>query len=96
MTESEPAMQRRGAAIEIKGLRKEYGSGPHRLVALDDIVRRYCGNVRGDIIDGGTCYGRSELVSTAATRDLRCRLHYFDLLPMQRDWANGYMPLPAE
>jgi NitT/TauT family transport system ATP-binding protein len=30
-------MQRRGAAIEIKGLRREYGGGPDRIVALDDI-----------------------------------------------------------
>ena len=30
-------MQRRGAAIEIKGLRREYGSGEACLVALDDI-----------------------------------------------------------
>ena len=30
-------MQRRGAAIEISGLRKEYGTGSGALVALDDI-----------------------------------------------------------
>jgi NitT/TauT family transport system ATP-binding protein len=30
-------MQRRGAAITIKSLRREYGSGPSRIVALDDI-----------------------------------------------------------
>ncbi len=30
-------MQRRGAAIEIAGLRREYGDGAARLVALDDI-----------------------------------------------------------
>src|SRR5262249_43901855 len=30
-------MQRRGAAITIKGLRREYGGGPSRVVALDDI-----------------------------------------------------------
>jgi NitT/TauT family transport system ATP-binding protein len=30
-------MQRRGAAVEIAGLRREYGEGPDRLVALDDI-----------------------------------------------------------
>ena len=30
-------MLRRGAAIEIKGLRKEYGGGPDRVVALDGI-----------------------------------------------------------
>jgi NitT/TauT family transport system ATP-binding protein len=30
-------MQRRGAAVEIAGLRREYGDGTDRLVALDDI-----------------------------------------------------------
>ena len=30
-------MQRRGAAIDIKGLRRDYGSGDTRVVALDDI-----------------------------------------------------------
>ena len=29
--------ERRGAAIGIENLRKEYGSGPQRVVALDDI-----------------------------------------------------------
>src|SRR5499427_599687 len=34
------AVERRGAAIEIIGLRKEYSSGPDRVVALDDITLR--------------------------------------------------------
>ena len=31
------SLQRRGAAIEIRGLRKAYGRGPERLIALDDL-----------------------------------------------------------
>jgi len=34
------AVERRGAAIEVVGLRKEYLSGPGRVVALDDISLR--------------------------------------------------------
>jgi len=34
------AVERRGAAIDIIGLRKEYSSGPDRVVALDDITLR--------------------------------------------------------
>ena len=30
-------VERRGAAVEIAGLRKEHGSGDHRILALDDI-----------------------------------------------------------
>src|SRR5262247_4372812 len=31
------AVERRGSAIEVVGLRKEYLSGPGRVVALDDV-----------------------------------------------------------
>jgi NitT/TauT family transport system ATP-binding protein len=34
------AVERRGAAIDIVGLRKEYPGGPARVVALDDINLR--------------------------------------------------------
>ena len=37
MTQS---LERRGAAIDVTGLRKEYLSGPARVVALDDINLR--------------------------------------------------------
>ena len=41
------AVQRRGAAIDIAGLRKEYLSGPGRVLALDDInLRDRAGRVR--------------------------------------------------
>src|SRR3984893_14235786 len=62
MTESN---QRRGAAIDIIGLRKEYASGPDRVVALDDITLRIAAGEFVCIVGPSGC-GKSTLLRILA------------------------------
>ncbi len=61
-------VERRGAAIEIVGLRKEYGSGPRRVVALDGITLKIA---RGEFlcIVGPSGCGKSTLLRILAGLD---------------------------
>src|ERR1700730_16427759 len=62
MTESN---QRRGAAIDIIGLRKEYASGPDRVGALDDITLRIAAGEFVCIVGPSGC-GKSTLLRILA------------------------------
>jgi NitT/TauT family transport system ATP-binding protein len=61
-------MERRGAAIEIAGLRKEYSSGPARVVALDDIDLRIAPGEFVCIVGPSGC-GKSTLLRILAGLD---------------------------
>jgi NitT/TauT family transport system ATP-binding protein len=60
--------ERRGAAIEIAGLRKEYSSGPARVVALDDIDLRISPGEFVCIVGPSGC-GKSTLLRILAGLD---------------------------
>jgi NitT/TauT family transport system ATP-binding protein len=62
------AIERRGAAIEIAGLRKEYSSGPARVVALDDIDLRIAPGEFVCIVGPSGC-GKSTLLRILAGLD---------------------------
>jgi len=62
------AGERRGAAIEIAGLRKEYVSGPGRVVALDDINLRVAPGEFLCIVGPSGC-GKSTLLRILAGLD---------------------------
>ena len=62
------AGERRGAAIEIAGLRKEYVSGPGRVVALDDIDLRVAPGEFLCIVGPSGC-GKSTLLRILAGLD---------------------------
>src|SRR6266403_6051430 len=59
------AVERRGAAIKIIGLRKEYSSGPDRVVALDDITLRIAPGEFVCIVGPSGC-GKSTLLRILA------------------------------
>src|ERR1700741_916368 len=59
------AVERRGAAIDIIGLRKEYASGPDRVVALDDITLRIAPGEFVCIVGPSGC-GKSTLLRILA------------------------------
>src|SRR5499427_6818400 len=59
------AVERRGAAIDIIGLRKEYASGPDRVVALDDITLRIASGEFVCIVGPSGC-GKSTLLRILA------------------------------
>jgi NitT/TauT family transport system ATP-binding protein len=61
-------LERRGAAIEIVGLRKEYSSGPARVVALDDIDLRIAPGEFVCIVGPSGC-GKSTLLRILAGLD---------------------------
>jgi NitT/TauT family transport system ATP-binding protein len=62
------AIERRGAAIEVAGLRKEYSSGPARVVALDDIDLRIAPGEFVCIVGPSGC-GKSTLLRILAGLD---------------------------
>jgi NitT/TauT family transport system ATP-binding protein len=62
------AIERRGAAIEIAGLRKEYSSGPARVLALDDIDLRIAPGEFVCIVGPSGC-GKSTLLRILAGLD---------------------------
>ena len=62
------AVERRGAAIEIAGLRKEYVSGPGRVLALDDISLRIAPGEFVCIVGPSGC-GKSTLLRILAGLD---------------------------
>jgi NitT/TauT family transport system ATP-binding protein len=64
----EQPIERRGAAIEIAGLRKEYSSGPARVVALDDIDLRIAPGEFVCIVGPSGC-GKSTLLRILAGLD---------------------------
>src|SRR5215468_9801143 len=62
------AVERRGAAIEIAGLRKEYVSGPDRVLALDDVSLRIAPGEFVCIVGPSGC-GKSTLLRILAGLD---------------------------
>jgi NitT/TauT family transport system ATP-binding protein len=61
-------MQRRGAAVEIAGLRREYGSGPSAVVALDSVDLRVAPGEFVCIVGPSGC-GKSTLLRILAGLD---------------------------
>src|SRR5437667_6594663 len=64
------AVERRGAAIDIVGLRKEYLSGPARVVALDAIDLRIAPGEFVCIVGPSGC-GKSTLLRILAGLDVQ-------------------------
>ena len=68
-------VQRRGAAIEIAGLRKEYVSGAGRVLALDDINLKIAPGEFLCIVGPSGC-GKSTLLRILAGLDHQTERHH--------------------